>query len=891
WQEQQDLQRAIDEHAIVSATDTGGRIISLNRHFEIMSGYREQELLGQNHRILKSEIHPPEFYRELWQTISSGRVWHGEIKNLSRSGEAYWVKATIVPFTDPQGRPRKYLSIRTDITRMKALETEMTDARDRAEAGARAKSEFLANMSHEIRTPMNAIIGLSHLCLQTQLTPKQQDYIEKVHHSATALLRIINDILDFSKIDAGQLELEITPFSLEDVLVNLSTLIFLKAEEKGVELILDTAVDIPPRLLGDPLRLSQILINLANNAVKFTEAGEVTIRSKMVRQEGEQIWLHFAVEDSGIGMTPEQKSRLFTAFSQADSSISRKYGGTGLGLTISARLIELMGGEIKVESEAGKGSCFSFTLPLEEVSAPVNTESKQHRHLLAGKRVLVVDDNVSARSVIRGYITALGASVSEAENGKESLLRIQEAELIEQPFQLVIMDYMMPELDGIRAIRMIRDKLDLKSPPQIIMATAYGEDSVVRREGKPVGISGYLVKPINQNQLLETLIALYAEGSQQLESGHQERKEQEAMDQLAGAHLLLVEDNEINQQLAQELLQQAHITIAIANHGEEALQLLEDEQFDGILMDMQMPVMDGLTATRHIRKIDSLQQIPILAMTANAMAVDRQLCLEAGMNDHISKPIEPHRLFQTLAAWITPRQPQPPAPPSGSSAPSPQSSGDIETLEQLSTLPGLSATEGLQRVMGKPDAYLKLLRRFCDNQEGALTRLRSALQQGDRESAERAAHTLKGVAATIGAHPLQQSAATLEQALQPLEGAASTPLPPEIETLISEGESQLEQLITALRPLLEQNRIAATTTTAGEALLTAAQLQPHLDEIAHLLSQFDAQVEEKITALLAQPLDEQWRLGITRVNALVASYDFEGAAEALNQMMAEMLTP
>ncbi|MBF8274840.1 MAG: kinase-like protein [Magnetococcales bacterium] len=379
---------ALDEHAIVSATDVGGRITYVNDKFIAISGYSREQLLGNNHRIVKSDEHSPEFYQDMWSTINQGKPWHGEVKNLTRDKRPYWVRATIVPFLDPQGKPFKYVSIRTDITAMKHLEAGLIVAKEEAEAAALAKSEFLANMSHEIRTPMNAIIGLSHLCLQTSLSLQQKDYVGKVYNAATSLLRIINDILDFSKIDAGRLDMEAIDFTLEEVLGGMAAMTALKAQEKQLEFLMETASDIPPVLVGDPLRLSQILINLANNAIKFTEVGEVAIVTEILERGKENIFLRFTVRDTGIGMTVQQQSRLFEAFSQADSSITRKYGGTGLGLAISRRLVSMMGGQLAVESEPGQGSRFIF-----EVRLGISNQTKEKQHLPAtdmrGMKVLV----------------------------------------------------------------------------------------------------------------------------------------------------------------------------------------------------------------------------------------------------------------------------------------------------------------------------------------------------------------------------------------------------------------------------------------------------------------------------------------------------------------------
>ncbi|MBF0195708.1 MAG: response regulator [Magnetococcales bacterium] len=779
---------------------------------------------------------------------------------------------------------RKNKQLKRLLNEKNLLLKKIEDLANKAEAANKAKSEFLANMSHEIRTPMNAVIGLSHLCLKTSLTAKQADYIRKVHGSAASLLRIINDILDFSKIEAGHLEMESIDFSMEEVLGNLSNVVTLKAEEKGLEFVLNSSVDIPHSLVGDSLRLGQILINFCNNAIKFTEKGEVVVSVSVLEKGENWVRIQFAVKDSGIGMTPEQKDRLFKAFSQADSSVTRKYGGTGLGLTISKQLIEMMDGQVDVVSVPDEGSQFIFNVLL-GVSEGSSDKIIFQAPDLKGIKVLVVDDNDSSLQVLTNYLKSFSFEVTSVSRGTDAIIAVKEADAIGLPFKLIVMDFMMPIMDGITASATIKNKLDLKIIPMIVMASAYSDDAIVKRAAQEAHVDGFLVKPIKQSVLFEAIIEVFDQtkpDTKHLAISVDDGEHFQVA--ISGSKILLVEDNEINQQVAQELLEQANVSVLIAENGKEAIDIVKKEKLDGVLMDMQMPVMDGVTATKHIREFTEFSKLPILAMTANAMPEDIVACQKAGMQDHISKPVDPIKLYETLAKWVSPSHPLPLKKVEAETQPDIATQTDLN-ISKTPTVPdicGIDTGAGLKRMAGNVKGYINLLKRFKDNQVTFTENIKKALEGSDFETAERFAHTLKGVSATIGANELYKKTIPLELAIKQRSNQT------EIQNLLRQTSRELQTILSAIEAtpqVCDENpRVINTGQTSAQDLDKQNSL---LKKALEQLELFDSSSEDTISELLEVPMSKELLNLVEKVELQVKKYDFETASDLLRKHITE----
>ena len=831
----------------IIATDLSGNITLFNRGAENLLGYAPGEMMGQpvDRLHLPEELQqyamklaiktpgPPAAATVFDQHVKQQMVHASEWTYLCKNGTHLPVNLSVTAFYNARGTMKGYLFTAMDMSSQKQMQQELVQAMEAAETANASKGDFLARMSHEIRTPMNGIIGMAYLMEKTSLTRTQKNYLDKILSSAKTLLNLINDILDFSKIDAGKLTLESIEFQLEDVLVDLYNTIGFQAEEKGLEFLFHMDDSLPPKLIGDPLRLGQILINLAGNAIKFTPAGDIIVSVNGEKtgtgpdtdsatgdtthktgppapdSSGNLPWmmLTFSVKDSGIGLAPDQLDHLFEAFSQADGTITRKYGGTGLGLSICSQLVQMMGGQIRVDSTPGKGATFTFTVKMQYTTGR-QSFTRLTKKRFQGLRALVVDDNQMARQLLADILTSFHMQVDTADDGKTALALLKKAVQEHRPYDVILLDWIMPQMDGIEtACRILRNKTLAKAKiPAMLMVTA-GNREEARQKGEKCGITTFLTKPVYPSVMFDTLVRVLdtLDRSENL-SGQVQPVTLLSPGQMTGARILLVEDNPINQEVAAGLLMDMGMDVDMAGNGRICLEKLEKKSYDLVLMDIQMPEMDGLETTRRIRRNLEWSGLPVIAMTAHAMTGDREKSLDAGMNDHITKPVEPAALCELLQRFLPQdKQPAPGDPGAVPQKPIPlalSGTGKTACRKSEATMPadlpvmeGIEPDQALNHV--SPAMLTKLLYDFKRTYQDLPGKISACQAENDLETLRTTAHTLKGVAAYIGALPLQQAAGDLETCLKQAPAG-----PSRSENSLPVFEHILQAFVTKLRTVL-----------------------------------------------------------------------------------------
>jgi PAS domain S-box-containing protein len=846
----------------------------------------QQQALVEPYVLWANHLHPEDksrAERALQDSIDEARAFETEFRIVWSDGTVRHLRAAAAVICDAQGRANRVMGVNWDVTVERESARQLEDARRNADEANTGKSRFLANMSHEIRTPLNAVIGMTGLALRTELSVKQRNYLEKANIAGQSLLGVINDILDFSKIESQKLDFHCREFLLSHALEHLATVSVRKAHEKGLEMVFSVDADVPALLLGDEMRLGQVLLNLVNNAIKFTHQGEIGLHVQCLARTDSQAELRFEVRDTGIGLTAENAGKLFNAFAQADASTTREYGGTGLGLAICRRLVELMDGRIWVESEPGSGSRFIFTVKLDvphSMAEGKKTLDPRLHHL----RVLVIDDNITARLILTTILQAMNMTVKAVESGEAGIAALESAQLSDSPYHLAFVDWQMPEMDGLETIRRIRASPQIPDSLALVMVSAFSREELLEN-ARDLHLEGFLEKPVSASRVSDCITQIFGRSIRIEPATPLLQLKREIAANLKGARILLVEDNEFNRELAYEILTDAGMQVDMASDGAQAVEMVQREHYDAVLMDWQMPVMDGFEATRRIRAMAGFDRLPILAMTANAMVGDKEKCLSAGMNDHIPKPIDVDFLLGTLARWIA-RTPQGPDPSALTTM-----SGLLQGLSRepeatgsalpVPVLPGVDVDAALRRLRGNVQQYRKLLTLFAGSYADADREIDAAMAAGDTKLAHRKAHTLKGIAANLGALQLETAARQLEQALLKEQSEE------DCRVLVAAVRLPLQMLLQSIASVA----IEASPVQAPAGPLDAQALGQQLQELSDLLHQGSVEANT-----LAEDIRKRLRghppaVAFEDVFALLERFDFELAGQRLDAMVLALAPP
>jgi two-component system, sensor histidine kinase and response regulator len=878
----------------IIATDLSGTIQLFSKGAATLLGYKPAEMIskcsilslhladelvhygkkvGEVSGAAGSELHHMKVFDQfVRQKHSRAQEWF----YVCKDGTHLPVSLSITSLYNPDGRIAGYLFTAMDMTLQKQMKLELIQAKDLAESANASKGDFLARMSHEIRTPMNGIIGMASLLQKTALEPRQHNYTAKLLSSANTLLALINDILDFSKIDAGKLQLEKVPFNLEDILGNIANVVGMQAEKKGLEFIFQIDPRVPNTLRGDPLRLGQVLMNLAGNAVKFTEKGEIVISVSLDELFDDELSLRFSVRDSGIGLQQEQLGNLFSAFSQADDSITRKYGGTGLGLAICQQLTELMGGEIRADSFPGEGTEFIFTARL-QISGNIDRKVRPPTELPQGLRALVVDDNEAAREVLSSMLASLKIKVDTAVDGQAALTLLAQAAARQKPYDVVLLDWIMPGIDGIETARRIKANAAFAKVPAMLMVTANGREEAYLEADK-AGLNAFLVKPVYASVMYETLLDILGIKTIAHPLAVTKKRRTTDLRKFQGARILLVEDNSINQEVATAFLEEAGMLVTVVSNGRQCLAALQQASYDLVLMDIQMPEMDGLEATRRIRRNGQLQDLPIIAMTAHAMAGDREKSLAAGMNEHITKPIDQAELYQTLKAWIPEKQSATPPYLAGKAA-------EVPSPDALSLpfLPGINQVEALKAVNSNKNLLVKMFHDFKKQYTGLPDILRGLAVAGQWQEIQDKAHAIKGVSGYIGSTALMQAA-------QKLEATLKNDRREEAQRHLDFFIATLNNILAALAtlPAVTEKRPAHTQLMQGKAA-GAIAIEEDMRQLIGHLKKGEIAAEEQFVKVKQQLAGSDLQDALQTLANLINDIEYDRAAEMTETLLDKFL--